>query len=76
VGFLLTVITAYIYFAWWRVNQWRFEYNNLEFSEIGGGNMPAMPGQGPMQQFQPQPGGYPGGPPGGGYPGGPPMGMQ
>ena len=91
VGFLLTVITIYIYFAWWRVNQWKFEYNNLEYSEIGGGGMPAMPGQGPGHQaaFQPQGGpppgqpmGYPGQAPGGyppqggGYPGGPPMGMQ
>lgn len=55
VGLLLTMITAYIYFAWYQVNLWKFEYNNLEFNEVGSGQMPMMPGQGPAPQaFQPQ----------------------
>jgi uncharacterized membrane protein YjgN (DUF898 family) len=55
VGLLLTMITLYIYFAWYQVNLWKFEYNNLEFNEVGGGQMPMMPGQGPAPQaFQPQ----------------------
>jgi uncharacterized membrane protein YjgN (DUF898 family) len=53
VGLLLTVITLYIYYPWFLVNLWKFQYNNLEFNELGASGMP---------------GAMPGGPPGGGMP--------
>jgi uncharacterized membrane protein YjgN (DUF898 family) len=59
VGLLLTVITLYIYYPWFIVNLWKFQYNNLEFNEMGASGMPGgMPMQGGM------PGGMPGGHPG------------
>jgi hypothetical protein len=62
VGLLLTVITLYIYYPWFLVNLWKFQYNNLEFNELGSsGAMPGMPGMG-----------MPGGMPGMGMPGGMP----
>ena len=74
VGLLLTVITLYIYYPWFLVNLWKFQYNNLEFNELGASGMPGMPGMpgmgampggppmGGQMAFQPQagPGGYPG----------------
>ncbi len=49
VGYLLSVITAFIYMPWFMVKLWKFQLNNQEFTEIGGGgqasfqpNMPAM----------------------------------
>jgi len=61
VGLLLTVITLYIYYPWFLVNLWKFQYNNLEFNEMGASGMPGMPlpgggGMGPgMGQLPPQP---------------------
>jgi uncharacterized membrane protein YjgN (DUF898 family) len=46
VGLLLTVITLYIYYPWFLVNLWKFQYNNLEFNELGASGMPGMPGMG------------------------------
>jgi uncharacterized membrane protein YjgN (DUF898 family) len=77
VGMLLTVVTLYIYMPWFLVNLWKFQYNNLEFNEMGASGMPGMPMQGGMppsmgqmpppgqmafQPQQPMPGQYP--PPG------------
>ncbi len=47
VGGLLCGITLGIYFPWLLIKLWKFDYNNLEFNEIGGG----QPG---MQAFPPQ----------------------
>jgi len=48
VGYLLTLITAFIYMPWFLIKLWKFEYNNHEFSEVGGGGgggafQPMMP---------------------------------
>lgn len=63
VGLLLTMITLYIYYPWFLVNLWKFQYNNLEFNELGASGMPGMPGPGggmqgqmPMQGMQGMPG--------------------
>jgi uncharacterized membrane protein YjgN (DUF898 family) len=59
VGLLLTMITLYIYYPWFLVNLWKFQYNNLEFNELGASGMPGMPVPGGMPpgmgQMQPQP---------------------
>ena len=49
VGGLLTAITAGIYMPWFLIKLWKFDFNNLEFSEMGAapGGMPAFP---PQQQ--------------------------
>jgi uncharacterized membrane protein YjgN (DUF898 family) len=75
VGVLLTMITLYIYYPWFLVNLWKFQYNNLEFNEMGASGMPGMPlpggmpggmgqmppaGQMAFQPQQPMPGQYPG----------------
>jgi len=46
VGFLLSAITLYIYMPWFMVKLWKFQLNNYEFHEVGGG--------GGMQAFPPQ----------------------
>jgi uncharacterized membrane protein YjgN (DUF898 family) len=45
VGMLLTIVTAGIYFPWFQVKLWKFQYNNAEYGELGG-----APAQ---QAFQP-----------------------
>jgi len=53
VGGLLTAITAGIYMPWFLIKLWKFDFNNLEFSEMGAapGGMPAFPPQ--QQQMMP-----------------------
>jgi uncharacterized membrane protein YjgN (DUF898 family) len=36
VGYLLTLVTIGIYMPWFMVKLWKFDFNNHEFSEIGG----------------------------------------
>jgi uncharacterized membrane protein YjgN (DUF898 family) len=47
VGYLLTLITAGIYMPWFMVKLWKFDFNNHEFTEVGGGGggafQPGMP---------------------------------
>ena len=77
VGYLLTMITFGIYMPWYMIKQWKFQFNNHEFNEIGAAPMGALPGGPGMPPGMPPgpPGGYPPGPPPG-YPGGPPPGMM
>jgi uncharacterized membrane protein YjgN (DUF898 family) len=50
VGYLLTMVTFGIYMPWFIIKLWKFDTNNLEFAEMGGGapggafqqQMPAM----------------------------------
>lgn len=44
IGFLLCAVTLGIYFPWLLIKLYKFDLNNLEFSEVGGG-------QGGMQAF-------------------------
>lgn len=45
IGMLLCAVTLYIYMPWLLIKLWKFDLNNLEFNEIGGGQggMPAFP---------------------------------
>jgi len=47
VGYLLTMLTIGIYMPWFLVKLWKFDYNNHEFMEVGGGGggafQPMMP---------------------------------
>lgn len=87
VGYLLTMITIGIYMPWYLIKQWKFQFNNQEFNEIGaapagallGGpgmppGMPGGPGMPPGMPPGPPPGYPPQGP--GGYPPQGPPGMM
>ncbi|MBC8069765.1 MAG: DUF898 family protein [Deltaproteobacteria bacterium] len=49
VGYLLTMVTIGIYMPWFIIKLWKFNTNNLEFAEIGGGGAPG----GAFQQQMP-----------------------
>jgi uncharacterized membrane protein YjgN (DUF898 family) len=52
-GALLCGVTIGIYMPWFLIKLWKFDFNNLEFNEIGAaqGGMPAFPPQ--QQQMMP-----------------------
>lgn len=55
VGGLLSAITLYIYLPWFQVNIWKFQINNHEFHELGGGmggGQPAFAPQGQMPMMR------------------------
>ncbi|MCA9653237.1 MAG: DUF898 family protein [Myxococcales bacterium] len=67
VGYLLTVLTAGIYGAWFMVKLWKFQLNHMEFNDMGAAGMPSAipPGGGMMPgQMAGMPGQMPGAMPG------------